>query len=118
MARPRKKDKHLPPCVYFRHGGYYHVKAGNWTLLARDLPSALHEYGRRFSERSGGLDAHIDRAMLVVCKEVAANTSKQYHQAAAELKHMLGNIPDPADLKPRDVVAVKRQLADTPNYAN
>jgi hypothetical protein len=41
MARPRTKDADLPPCVYLRHGGYYFVKGGRWTLLSKDKAVAI-----------------------------------------------------------------------------
>lgn len=43
MGRPRKSDKHLPKCVYEKHGAYYYVKAGKWTRLAADLPTAAFD---------------------------------------------------------------------------
>ena len=55
MNRPRKHDKHLPPCVYYRHGAYYHVKGGKWRPLGRDLSDALHEYARVVAEPSGSM---------------------------------------------------------------
>ncbi len=34
--RPRKKDRHLPPCMYIKHGAYYLVRKGKWERLDKD----------------------------------------------------------------------------------
>ena len=57
--RPRKTDRHLPPCVYLRHGAYYLVRRGKWTRLAADLPDALKEYARLHAQPSCGMAALI-----------------------------------------------------------
>ena len=44
--RPRQKDRHLPPCVYHRHGAFYLVKRGKWTRLADEYHAALIVYAR------------------------------------------------------------------------
>ena len=48
MNRPRKKDRHLPACVFQRHGAIWYVKRGKWTRLGptSDLAGALAEYAR------------------------------------------------------------------------
>ena len=32
--RPRKKDRHLPSCVFLKSGSYYYVKRNKWERLA------------------------------------------------------------------------------------
>lgn len=125
MARPRKHNKHLPPNVYQRHGGYHYVKGGKSRLLGHDLPSALRALAAIVDrDRVGTLDAHITRALAVITrgratgKPLAASTARQYEQAAKELRHYLRRIHAPVDIQPRDVVAIKRALVETPNYAN
>ena len=51
MTPPPKKDKHLPPSMFFKNGAYYWVEARGkkrkWHRLGTDLPDALAAYGRR-----------------------------------------------------------------------
>ncbi|RYG57948.1 MAG: integrase, partial [Alphaproteobacteria bacterium] len=44
--RPRKKDRHLPACMYFKHGAYYLVRKGKWKRLDTDYQAALMAYAR------------------------------------------------------------------------
>lgn len=37
MARPRKHNIDLPPCVYLRSGSYYLVKQGKWLRIGKNL---------------------------------------------------------------------------------
>lgn len=117
--RPRKKDRHLPPCFHLRHGAAWYVKGGKWERLgpATDLPACLAEYGRRVSTPVGSMDTLIDAAMIEICKGLAKNTRDNYRVAAAKLKHMLKQFT-PAIVTQRDVVSLRRQLAATPNMAN
>ena len=66
--RPRKKDRHLPACMFHRHGAYYYVKHGEWKRLGRDLPDALAQYARMVdsNRRGGGMAELIDRALPVL----------------------------------------------------
>lgn len=115
--RPRRKDRHLPPCVYHRHGAYYLVQGGKWQRLGATLPEALAEYGRRLAPASGGMDAIIDAAMVVICARVAPSTRKGYLDSARTLRHMLAEF-SPQSVQPRHVVDLRQALAATPNYAN
>ena len=118
MPRPRKHNLHLPPCVYLRHGAYYLVRKGVWERLGTDLPAALAEYGRRFTnEPRGGMAELIEEALPVICRGKAENTQAQYRIAAYKLKQMLAEVT-PQSVRPKDVAQVKRILASTPNMAN
>ncbi len=62
--RPRGKDKHLPPCVYHKHGAYFYVKRGIWKPLGSTLTAAiLTAAGRCERARPDDLTAHIDTAI-------------------------------------------------------
>jgi hypothetical protein len=63
--RPRKKDRHLPPCVHHRHGAFWLVERDKWTRLGAELSPALAQYARLIAVRSGAMGALIDdlRAM-------------------------------------------------------
>lgn len=115
--RPRKKDRHLPPCVHHRHGAYWYVKGGQWKRLGTDLPAALAEYGRRIAAPIGTMDPLIEAAMNVICQGLKKNTVAQYKIGAAKLKHMLAEFT-PQTVTQRSVVQLKRQLAGTPNMGN
>ena len=45
MGRRRKRDKHLPRRMYWRHGAYYFVDKGNvWHRLGAELGDSLRAY--------------------------------------------------------------------------
>lgn len=115
--RPRKKDRHLPPCVYHRHGAYWHVKAGKWTRLSADLPAALTEYARIHTQPKGGMAALIEEALPHILKGKAEATIRQYRVAAHRLQEMLVEFA-PQQVTPRHVAQVRRSLADSYAVAN
>lgn len=116
--RPRKKDRHLPACMYQKHGAYYLVRKGKWERLDSDYQAALLAYAKKTSSSSlGGMPDLIDRAMAQHCKKLSANTVKQYSAAAERLKEIFAEF-EPRQVLPRHVAAVKMQLADTPNMCN
>lgn len=117
MNRPRKHDRHLPRGVYFRHGAYYHVVAGKWHPLGRDLANALHEYGRRVSAPAGSMPRLIDEAMPGILRGKASATQAQYKAAAAVLRRKLAEF-NPDQVTQRHVVAIRESMAETPNMAN
>ncbi|MFZ2300684.1 MAG: hypothetical protein WAW10_02315 [Gallionella sp.] len=50
MSRHCTTDKHLPPCVYHKHGAFRSVKRGKWEKLAATLPEALAEYAKSLTD--------------------------------------------------------------------
>ena len=87
--RPRKKDRHLPQCMYHKHGAYYLVRKSKWLRLGEDYQESLLEYARKMSQATqGGMPDLIDRAMKYHFKKkkLAANTVLQYEAAAERLK--------------------------------
>ena len=123
MNRPRKRDRHLPACMYHRHGAYYLVRKGKWMRLAADLPTALREYARRIGHSSGGFPAFIDTNEQRIMRDAnsgklkAESTRKQYAHCCAILREMLKEL-SPEDLTARDVKALRTELQDTPALAN
>lgn len=115
--RPRKKDKHLPACVYRKHGAYWLVKGGRWVRLGADLKSALAEYARLREGPKGGMQALIREALPHITKQVSAATKAQYEGAARRLEEIFAEF-SPHEVKPRDVAQLRRGMADTPNMAN
>jgi len=115
--RPRKHNRNLPPCVYLRHGAYYFVKAGKWTRLGTELPSALTEYARLHQQPKGGMAQLIEEAMPHILKGKADNTIKQYKVAARRLQDILAEFA-PTQVTPRHIAQIRRSMADTYSVAN
>lgn len=117
--RPRKSDRHLPRCVYLRHGSYYWVSDGKWHPLGRDLATALAEYGRRIETPNGSMPELIERAYAhhLKTERLASSTARQYRQAADILKRKLTEF-SPEQVKSRHVSSIQESLAETPNMAN
>jgi len=115
--RPRKKDRHLPACMHFKHGAYYYVKGGRWERLSADYAIALQEYALRRAAPSGGMAELIDKVLAHIEPTLAPSTVKQYKVAAAKLKTILVEFA-PEQVRPKHVAAIKVSMADTPNMAN
>lgn len=119
MNRPRKTERHLPPCVYFKHGAYYYVKGGKWERIGTSLGDALAEYARRHEQPKGGMADLIDRVYAHHCKvkRLSDNTKGQYKIAAAVLKRKLAQFAPP-QVKGTHIAQVQASMAETPNMAN
>lgn len=115
--RPRKKDRHLPSCVYPRHGAYWLVKRRVWTRLGTTLGEALSEYARIHAEPTGGLDKFVDEALLAHKKNIAPATWKLYQQAAGKIKPAFAEFT-PEQVQGKHVAQFRRSMADTPGMAN
>jgi integrase len=116
-VRPRGGDKHLPPCVFHRHGAFYYVKRGKWTKLGSTLTSALAEYSRIIAPPIGGCDELLNRT-LDRCKEtVKKNTYEQYALACKKLKPILAEFT-PELVESHHIAAILDHLRATPNMAN
>lgn len=115
--RPRKKNRHLPAKMYFKHGSYWYVSGGKWTRLGKDLTAAMAEYTRLVTGNPGGMPALIHKVLARISPTLKPNTVKQYTLAAKKLKHALAEF-SPDQVKPRHVAAIKADMAATPNMAN
>jgi integrase len=116
--RPRKTNRHLPACMYQKHGAYYLVRKGKWERLDSDYQLALMAYAKRLSSSgNGGMADLIDAALKQMAKKLKPNTIKQYEAAAARLKEYLAEF-QPREVLPRHVAALKNHMEDTPNMAN
>lgn len=116
--KPRKADRHLPACVYHKHGAFWYVKKRKWERLADNLPEALQAYALLASPTPGtGMADLIDKALAHMAKDLSENTLKQYRLAAKRLKQILVEF-SPEQVRPKHVAAIKAELADTPNMAN
>lgn len=117
MGRKRKNDRHLPACVYHKHGAYWLVKAGRWTRLGVDLQAALEAYGRAQTAPSGEMAKLIDDVLAHLKPKLKPSTWAQYQVAARKLKSILEEFR-PEQVRPKHVAAIKVALRDTPNMAN
>lgn len=117
MNRPRKKNRHLPRCVYLQHGAYYRVKGGVWTRLGATLQAALAKYAALYATPKGSMPEVIARAMPHIVKGCAVSTAAQYRQAGNRLAKILFEY-EPDEVKPKDIAAIKRSFLDHPNMSN
>lgn len=118
--RPRKTDLHLPPCVYRRHGQYYHVAAGKWHPLGPDLPAALAAYARRVAAArpaSGNFGKLVQEAMGLAYPRVSKSTAAQYAVAAQILAESFQEF-EPEQVRPVHVKAFLRAMRDRAAMAN
>ncbi|MCB2251115.1 tyrosine-type recombinase/integrase [Pseudomonas chlororaphis] len=116
--RPRKKDRHLPACMYEKHGAYYLVRKGKWKRLGSDFQASLAEYAKIIDQSSqGGMGKVIDDAFEQMKKKLKPNSIKQYESACVRLKEAFAEF-EPRDVLPRHVAALKMHMADTPNMSN
>lgn len=117
--RPRKQDRHLPPCVYLKHGAYWYVKAGKWERIGVTLDEALAEYARRIGIPKGGMADLIERAHAhhVKTTKLADSTQAMYRTAKKILQRKLRPF-EPHQVKAKHVAKVKADMASTPNMAN
>lgn len=122
MNRPRRKDRHLPANLYFKHGRHWYVKDGRWRKLAVDAAEALREYADIIGQPTGGCGALIDAAFDAMKARtgdarLSGNTVKQYTIASKKLKKILLAF-SPDQLKQKHVAAIKLALVKTPNMCN
>jgi integrase len=116
-VRPRGRDKHLPKCVFHRHGAYYYVKRGVWRPLGDNLPAALAEYARIIAPPTGGCDELLDRSLDRAKETVKPNTHKQYAYVCRVLKPVLAEFT-PELVEPHHIAAILDHHRKTPNMAN
>ena len=117
MNRPRKHNRHLPPCVYIKHGAYYLVRRGKWTRLASDLPAALVEYARLYAQAPAGMSALIEEALPHIVAGRKPATEKLYRLTARKLQAIFAEFA-PEQVTAAHVAQMRRGLAATPAMAN
>jgi integrase len=117
VNRPRKTDRHLPPCVYFKHGRFWYVKAGKWNDLGTDMAGALSDYAKRIDAPKGGMAELIEKVYEHHAPTLAKNTRAQYRVAADSLKKAFAEFA-PEQVKARHVAQLKLAGADSPNMTN
>lgn len=115
--RPRKKDRHLPPCVYLKHGAYYLVKEGKWRRLGADYHAALIEYAAIMALPEDGMPALIDKAFPALIEGKSDSTKTQYAYVAKLLKEVFAEF-QPDQVRHGDIVQMMDAFADRKTIAN
>ncbi len=112
--RPRTKDRHLPACVYQKHGAYWYVKKNKWTKLGVDLHEALIAYARIVAPADGFMPDLIDKAMPAIIDGKSPSTQQQYTYVASLLKEVFAEFM-PDQVRHGDIVQMMDMYKD--NYA-
>lgn len=112
--RPRKKDRHLPACVYHHHGAYWLVKGGIWKRLGRELPA---EYQLKALRPRTAFSSLVDAAMVTIKPGVSKSTWGNYTVAAERLKEAFKHF-QPHQITTADVWEFRDGWAETPNMTN
>lgn len=115
--RPRKTDRHLPACVYHRHGAYWYVKRGKWLRLSDDLQASLHEYARIVALPTEGVPALVDKALPHLIAGLAPATATQYKHCARLIQAVFAEFR-PEQVRHGDVVQMMDAYSGTPMTAN
>ena len=113
--RPRKTNRHLPSCVYLRSGSYYHVKSGKWTMIGRDLPSALKAYANILEAPKDKMPAMLERYIAQL--DVAPATKRSYISAKNHLAKILIDM-EPQEITAQDVRRIIACYKKQPGVAN
>jgi integrase len=116
-VRRRQSNRHLPPCVYVKHGAYWLVKKGKWTRLGDDLPTALREYANRSTTTKNGMAALIERWLEDVTPTIKKSTLTLYKQASVRIGEVFEEF-DPAQITAQDVAEWMLSESYRPSWAN
>lgn len=119
MRRRLSNPEGLPPCVYRKHGAYWLVKGGKWTMLAKDRTEALAEYARRTSgnKAAGSFPAFCDASYEAMKGGWKPNTAATYDQARKALNKGFAEF-HVEQIARRHVFAMMEALKDRPAQAN
>ena len=112
--RPRKKDQHLPPCVYHHHGAYWLVQKGVWTRLGKTLPKDI---AARVRGSQTPIAKLINAAMVTITPGLTKSTKTNYATAARRIEHAFRDF-EPSQITAADVWEFRDGYAATPNMTN
>ncbi len=113
--RPRKKDRHLPNCVFLRSGSYYYVKRGKWENIGKTLEEALKAYASRVASTGDDMPALLERYYNSLT--VAPNTKLSYATAKGHLSKILEEFK-PSQVTARHVTNIMDEYKSKPGTAN
>lgn len=118
MNRPRKANRHLPPCVYLKHSAYWLVKGGKWTRLGGSLAEALAAYADRIEKPAGsGMPQLLEKVFAHHTPKLADQTRRSYRVAANRLSKIFADF-SPEQVKGKHVAALKLSMEDKPAQSN
>lgn len=108
----------MPPRMHWKHGRYWYVHRNKWESLSTSYSEALTGWSVRMNPGSG-MTGLVDRVMIALEKRggLAANTLRQYSQAAAVIKHAFADFA-PDQVRQTDVARFHDFHIETPNMAN
>lgn len=116
--RRRKKDHHLPSCVYLKHGAYYLVRKNKWMRLGTSLPEAMERYGRMTNAGRGDMVSLLDETMTRAEERgLATNTLAQYGIVVRRLQSIMAEF-SVDEVRPVHVSEIMDHYRHTPNAAN
>ena len=113
--RPRKKDRHLPSCVFLKSGSYYYVKRGKWEMIGKTLEEALKAYASRVASVGEDMPSLLERYYNSLT--VAPNTKRSYLTAKNHLSRILAEFR-PSQVTAKDVATIMLKFKDQPGTAN
>jgi integrase len=113
--RPRKTDRHLPACVYAKHGAYYLVQRGKWIRLGESEGEALREYASRRETGGEKMPDLMIRWMNDI--QIATKTRQTYNVVVRQLSEILVEFT-PAQVTARDIMAIMHHHRHKPGMAN
>lgn len=122
MNRPRKTNKHLPQCMYEKHGAYWLVKQGKWTRLGDNLADALTAYGKGIqAPPAGGMVAFVEKAFAHHLKTrerpLSAQTLASYKVNKNRICKVFADF-SPEQVKPVHIAQLQTSMSDTPTQFN
>lgn len=92
MGRRRKRDQHLPRCMFQRRGAYYFVSAGKWYPLGKDFGPALILYAEFVGDapKVTTVQQAIAHYLESNAARLAAATLEGYRHSAVRLCAVFG----------------------------
>lgn len=115
--RKRLTNRHLPACVYLKHGSYWYVKGNKWHKLSSDLSEALKLYADAITGPKGGMVELLEEAYDVITLDKSDNTVKQYKLSIDRLKKIFKEFA-PDQVTQSHIAQLKNSMASTPNQCN
>lgn len=120
MGRRRKRDRHLPARVYFRHGRYYFVDCwGKWNPVGNSLGEMYRKYAEFVEDGDlTTMSAVLDRYLRDVVPQKAPQTQVNNRAQIARLRAVFGDMA-PGEVRASHVCQYRdKRGAMTPTAAN
>lgn len=105
VGRKRTRDRHLPPRVYHRHGGYYFVdRDGKWNNLGSDYSDALKAYAALLGSAAPAatIEQLWSKYQTEVLLKKSAKTRRNREQEMGQVLKVFGRM-QPGHVEPHHV---------------